>query len=337
MPGTRLGTVVGRPKNVVVKPATPMPALEPSNPNDPIHLLCAADARYGGYAGIMLFSVLRANPGERFEIHLLSDRMRRRDLRKVTALAKRAGSHCTVYDIAPNLVGYTRVAGGHLSRAAYARLLIADLLPASLKHILYLDCDVVCTGALRPLWQLAQTIPLLGMVPDRAGERWKAQLGLPSDALYFNSGVLMINLDAWRKENLADRITDWLSANPQKISLADQDAINACLQGQITPLPDHWNLQIGIDSGPIPAVRLSEAALLHYTGTHKPWRYRFDGPGAAIFRESKRASPWRFALPTFRLVYRLEKSLNKRLARWRAASAGQPTISAKPRANASGP
>jgi uncharacterized secreted repeat protein (TIGR03808 family) len=26
----------------------------PANPNDPIHLLCAADARYGAYAGIML-------------------------------------------------------------------------------------------------------------------------------------------------------------------------------------------------------------------------------------------------------------------------------------------
>ena len=77
-----------------------MSAPEPTNPSDPIQLLCAADARYGGYAGIMLSSVLRANPGERFDIHLLSDRMRRRDLRKIADLAACAGSHCTVYDIA---------------------------------------------------------------------------------------------------------------------------------------------------------------------------------------------------------------------------------------------
>src|SRR6266576_4886592 len=85
------------------KTAVPMPAPEPNNPNDPIHLLCAADARYGAYAGIMLASVLRANPGERFDIHLLSDRMRRRDLRKIASLTARAGSHCTVYDVAPRL------------------------------------------------------------------------------------------------------------------------------------------------------------------------------------------------------------------------------------------
>jgi lipopolysaccharide biosynthesis glycosyltransferase len=317
--------------------AVPMPAPEPSRPNNPIHLLCAADARYGGYAGIMLASVLRANPGECFDIHLLSDRMRRRDLRKIASLAARAGSRCTVYDVAPRLAGYAHGVGNHLSRTAYARLVITDLLPANLGQILYLDCDIICTGALRPLWESRDAIPLLGMVPDRTGERWKGRLGLPADAAYFNSGVLLINLDAWRDRAVAATIIDWMEANPDKLALADQDAINACLCGAITPLPDRWNLQIGLDSGPLPAARLTEATLLHYTSAHKPWRFRFRGPGAAIFLRHKRQSPWRFKLPTFRLVYRLNKSLNKRLARWRAASPDQPTISANRRANASGP
>ena len=328
---------MGRLKNVVVKRPTPMPSPEPTNPSDPIHLLCAADARYGGYAGIMLSSVLRANPGERFEIHLLSDRMRRRDLRKIASLAARAGSHCTVYDVAPRLGGYSHGVGNHLSRTAYARLVIADLLPASVGRILYLDCDIICTGALRPLWQLRDAIPLLGMVPDRAGERWKGRLGLSPDAPYFNSGVLLINLAAWRERAVAETIIEWMEANPDKLALADQDAINACLGGAITPLSDRWNLQIGLDSGPLPAARLKEATLLHYTSLHKPWRFRFRGLGAEIFLQHKRRSPWRFKLPTFRLVYRLNKSLNKRLARWHAASPGQPTISANRRAKASGP
>jgi lipopolysaccharide biosynthesis glycosyltransferase len=293
-----------------------MPAPEPS---DPIHLLCAADARYGGYAGIMLSSVLRADPGERFAIHLLSDRMRRRDLRKIADLAASAGSHCTVYDVASRLAGYSHGAGNHLSRTAYARLLIADLLPASVGRVLYLDCDIICTGTLRPLWQLRDAISLVSMVPDRTGERWKGRLGLPADAPYFNSGVILINLAAWRERAIAGRIINWMEANRDKLALADQDALNACLCGMITSLPDRWNLQIGPDSGPLPAARLSEATLLHYTSAHKPWRFRSRGPGAKIFLQHKRRSPWRFKLPTFRLVYRLNKSLNKRFARWRAA------------------
>ncbi len=317
-----------------------MPAPEPNNPNDPIHLLCAADARYGGYAGIMLASVLRANPGEVFNIHLLSDGMRASDRRKLAALVARAGSRLTVYDVAARLAGYADGVGNHLSRTAYARLLIADLLPASLARILYLDCDIICTGALRLLWQLgAETgaIPLLGAVPDRTGERWKARLGLPAGALYSNSGVLLINLAAWRERDIAGKIIAWMSANPDKLALADQDAINACLWAEITPLADCWNLQIGLDSGPLPPARLSDAVLLHYTSAHKPWRFRFRGLGAEIFLRHKRQSPWRFKPPTFRLVYRLRKSLNKRVGRWRSPPLRSPIASAKRRAKASGP
>ena len=298
-----------------------MPAADPS---DPIHLLCAADARYGGYAGIMLASVLRANAGESFDIHLLSDRMRAGDRRKLAALVARAGSRLTVHEVAARMTGYSDGVGNHLSRTAYARLLIADLLPASLARILYLDCDIICTGALRPLWQLAAAVPLVGAVPDRTGERW-------------NSGVLLINLAAWRERDIAGKLIAWMGANPDKLALADQDAINAGLWTEITPLSDCWNLQIGLDSGPLPAARLNEAVLLHYTSAHKPWRFRFRGLGAEIFLRHKRQSPWRFKPPTFRLVYRLRKSLNKRVGRWRPASPASPIASAKWRAKASGP
>ena len=327
--------------DVMVKAAAvPMSAPEPSNPSDPIHLLCAADARYGGYAGIMLASVLRANPGESLDIHLLSDGIRARDRRKLDVLVTRAGSRLTVHDVADRLAGYSDGVGNHLSRTAYARLLIADLLPASLSRILYLDCDIICTGALRPLWQLGEQVaamPLLGAVPDRTGERWKTWLGLPIDAPYFNSGVLLINLAAWRERDIAGQIIAWMAANPDKLALADQDAINASLWAEIIPLADCWNLQIGLDSGPLPAARLKEATLLHYTSAHKPWRFRFRGLGAEIFLRHKRQSPWRFKPPTFRLVYRLRKSLNKRVGRWRAAPLPSPTISAKRRAKALGP
>src|SRR5437667_8852608 len=120
-----------------------------ADPSDPIRLLCAADARYGGYAGIMLASVLCANPGEAFDIHLLSDRMRAGDRHKLAALVARAGSRLTVHDVAARLAGYSDGIGNHLSRTAYARLVIADLLPASLPRILSPACDGGVTSETR--------------------------------------------------------------------------------------------------------------------------------------------------------------------------------------------
>jgi lipopolysaccharide biosynthesis glycosyltransferase len=286
---------------------------------EPIHLLLAADANYGPYAGITIASVLAANPRQSFAVHLFSNGVRRGDLRKLHTMLRRAGSTLRVYDISGRLAANRPPpARGHLTATAHARLAMGELLPATVHRIVYLDCDVICTGPLRALWEAGDTMPVLAAVLDRAGDGWKALLGLPAEAPYFNSGVLVVNLDAWRRRDLGRVLTEWIAANPAKASLADQDAINACLSDEITPLADCWNLQIGKDSGPLPPERLKLAVLLHYTGEHKPWRFRFDGLGAEIFRRHKRRSPWRFALPTFRLSYRLRKSLNKRIGRWRA-------------------
>jgi lipopolysaccharide biosynthesis glycosyltransferase len=296
---------------------------------EPIHLLLAADARYGRYAGIAIASVLASNPRQRFLVHLFSNGIRRSDLRKLRHLLNRAGGELTVYDVVGKLAASRPPpARGHLNATAYARLMMGELLPATVRRVIYLDCDVICTGELWPLWQLADSVAVLGAVFDRTGERWKALLGLSLEAQYFNSGVLIVNLDGWRQRDAASRIVKWIAANPAKATLADQDAINACLQGEITPLPECWNLQIGQDSGPLPAERLKDGVLLHYTGEHKPWRFRFAGLGAEIFLRHKRRSPWRFALPAFRLSYRLKKSLNKRLARWRAAPVPRPRLTA---------
>jgi len=287
---------------------------------EPIHLLLAADANYGRYAGITIASVLAANPRQSFTVHLFSNGIRRRDLRKLRTMLARAGSSLSVYDVSGRLAANRPPpARGHLTATAHARLAMGELLPKAVRRVTYLDCDVICTGPLLPLWEIGEGVAVLAAVLDRAGEGWKALLGMPPEASYFNSGVLVVNLDSWRRRDLGGILGEWIAANPAKASLADQDAINACLAGEITPLPDCWNLQIGKDSGPLPPERLADAVLLHYTGEHKPWRYRFDGLGAEIFLRHKRRSPWRFALPTFRLSYRLRKSLNKRIGRWRAA------------------
>jgi lipopolysaccharide biosynthesis glycosyltransferase len=292
---------------------------------EPIQLLLAADANYGTYAGITIASVLAANPRQSFTVHLFSNGIRRGDLRKLRRMLARGGSTLSVYDVSGRMAeNRPPPARGHLTATAHARLAMGELLPRTVHRAIYLDCDVICTGPLRPLWEIGEVVPILAAVLDRAGEGWKAQLGLPAEAPYFNSGVLVVNLDAWRNGDLGRLLTEWIAANPAKASLADQDAINACLSGEITPLPDCWNLQIGKDSGPLSPERLNDAVLLHYTGEHKPWRFRFDGLGAEIFLWHKRRSPWRFTLPKFRLSYRLRKSLNKRIGRWRSAVSANP-------------
>ena len=64
---------------------------------------------------------------------------------------------------------------------------------------------------------------------------FKDAVGVDTDA-YFNSGVLLINLDYWREHNITQQLLDFVCTNPNKCLLHDQDAINAVLYGKIRRL-----------------------------------------------------------------------------------------------------
>jgi lipopolysaccharide biosynthesis glycosyltransferase len=286
-----------------------------TEPSDPIHLVIAADAQYGPWAGIALASMLRANPGESFVFHVLSDGIKPRDRAKLATLARRARASLTIYDAMRLLDGQPALMGSHhLSRAAYARLFVGTLLPPEIHRVLYIDCDILCRAEIRPLWRLGDGLALIAAVPERidSAER-KAALGIPAQGHYFNSGVMLINLEAWRAQEIGARLLAFAVAHREKIRWLDQDAISAVLWQETEQLPPRWNQQLNQLTPPAAGALPGDAALIHFNGQHKPWQTRYRGPMAGLFRAAKAASPWKWHPPQLRVTTKLMKSLRKRL------------------------
>ena len=58
------------------------------------------------------------------------------------------------------------------SLATYARIFIADLLPSSVKRVIYLDGDTIVNQELLSLWQMSmKNYALAAVVDDRSEER----------------------------------------------------------------------------------------------------------------------------------------------------------------------
>ena len=105
-----------------------------------------------------------------------------------------------------------------------------------------------------------------------------------------------MNLKAFREDNLIDKVMNFANKYKDVLGLLDQDALNGALCDRLIQLHPRWNWQDGLTRRVIkanPHARLwhgnspktsIEAALwpgiLHYQGTHKPWRYnhRIEGP-----------------------------------------------------------
>jgi len=146
--------------------------------------------------------------------------------------------------------------------AALNRLLLPELLP-NLHRVLYLDTDVIVNGDLVPLLQVKMN-HAVGVVPSRndlywtllhttwqdqlAGEACPNYANLTSHGFqinfetFFNSGVMLLDLDRWRAENLTSLVTEIGGSDLVHWCFADQLALNlAFSDGSVDVLDWRWN------------------------------------------------------------------------------------------------
>ncbi len=181
---------------------------------------------------------------------------------------------------------------GRAVAAMYERIFVPDTLPESVTRLLYLDGDLLFLDAVETLWDSEIHGSIVGAVQDAViqsvsspmGLRQYRALGLPPTAPYFNAGVLLIDLDAWRAGRVAESAVAYLDRYRRSINLADQDALNAVLNARWTRLDDRWNIiggvagRAGFGADGADASRMRAAvrnpAIIHFAGHLKPWRYR---------------------------------------------------------------
>jgi lipopolysaccharide biosynthesis glycosyltransferase len=194
---------------------------------------------------------------------------------------------------------------GHANRVNYYRVLTPWLLPTSVRRAIYLDADLIVRRDLTLLWQsdledrlclavqdcaapyvdssvalanYAWCGPHLGSATPVANYR---QLALNPQAEYFNSGVLLLDLEAWRKEDLPRRLLDCLTQNEPHVLWWDQYALNVVLAGRWGPLDLRWNqgshiynyptwFQSPYDRATFERLR-DDPYVIHFTTRYKPW------------------------------------------------------------------
>jgi lipopolysaccharide biosynthesis glycosyltransferase len=177
----------------------------------------------------------------------------------------------------------------YVSLACYYRLLIPELLPKNLKKVIYLDSDLIVRGDLEDLWQIdleenyvlaAQDIWIRFISAPEGLLNYK-ELGMASGSKYFNSGVLVINLEKWRMDKIAIKAIQYIKENSKYIRYHDQDVLNAILGGKWGELDPRWNCQNTIRSysswkespfsEEIYDNLIHDPYIIHYVTRLKPW------------------------------------------------------------------
>ena len=205
----------------------------------------------------------------------------------------------------------------------FARLLLSSVLP-DLDKIIYLDCDIVVLKDLQSLWNLDISDVAVAMAPGLTFEDKKSlnRLGMTS-GYYLNSGVILMNLDYWRKHDVQNRVISYILEKGDKLIYNDQDALNSILQNEHKVLHIKYNYSycyfhrlIGV-SHKEKIREIIEArdnpVIFHYFGPLKPWSLGCYIPGKELFVKYQKLSGWSYKIIQKhifkRIVYTLIPSL----------------------------
>ena len=220
-----------------------------------------------------------------YDIVVLASRFRPQFIEMLDKIAEgRPNISIRVYDVAPFLAQYDlgKLKTGHrLTSAAYYRLFIPELMQDYHKA-LYIDGDTVLLEDIARLYDTDIGDCYAGVVRDYniirdMSASFKAHvqglLGMADTTQYFNSGVLVLNLDAIRRDFPLDFLMEQALLKGAKHH--DQDVLNSLFYGHTHFLSPRWNCMWQNEElyAPVEGGReaLDSPALVHYPGGGKPW------------------------------------------------------------------
>ena len=247
----------------------------------------AFDGKMVQHLAVTLLSLFEAHPDLDLEVFFILFDVSNGDVNRIRTLCRQF-SHVTAY-FQPYAIDQPErfPITGHISLAAYARVFLTDLLPAHWSRVIYLDCDLIIRHSLAEIWDV-DLEGFAGAGVREPGTERHADLDIPAELPYINSGVLLINLSYWRSHGVRDILLSFIERHPEKLRYWDQDAINACLHRDLRQLPDRWNVTHTFYLGPyhsLTGIKGSallklqrDPAVVHFSGATKPWMYIMTHP-----------------------------------------------------------
>lgn len=207
-------------------------------------VLICLDHRFVMPCGVMLRSLFDNNPDSEITCHAFIDEsITQEDKKDLISIA--GSSKLKYYLIDDVFLGkIPKPLNSNYSKMNYARLFTSSILPNSINKILYLDCDTIVCKSLSSLWNISITDFAVGAVVDVIqGDDVYDRMHIDKNKYYFNSGVLLINLEYWRLHNIENQFTSYISnvTDSKQLKFVDQDVLNYILQDSWYRLPAKFN------------------------------------------------------------------------------------------------
>lgn len=140
-------------------------------------------------------------------------------------------------------------------------------------RVLYLDVDIVVSIDIAELYaeDLGGCVlgaSGIGTVESSLDTVAFGELGLAQGEAYFNSGMLLIDVAAWKRDHVTERCVELANRYQSRFASHDQSVLNFAFHKRFKALADRYNWELYPISKPLPTY---PPAIYHFVGSPKPW------------------------------------------------------------------
>ena len=183
----------------------------------------------------------------------------------------------------------------HLKTLNYARLLLPSLVNCS--RILFLDCDLLVLDDLVEFYNTDFDDNYACAVHERLSDepfiiRQIKKLEVQN---YFNAGVMLLNLDKMRADNIEEKSLKFAQEEPEKILLLDQCVLNHVFQDKVKFVDKKWNYQYKLNV----SKKMKKPSIIHFVGKEKPF-LGFAHPYENLYYKYLKLTPYKISFFEFK-------------------------------------
>ena len=233
-----------------------------------ISIALCTDENLVKHIGTLLYSV-DENTSSFVDAYIIYDNLSEKSLKKLTSLNDILSTVTVhmikVLDKQQEKLSKISLENTGLPVTSCYRFILPDLLP-SLDRIIYLDVDTLVLSDLTELWRTDLEGKFIGVAKDELIIPNVAQKIVSERKSYFNSGMLLMDLNLFRKYDICSDLIDFAVDIAEYCEYGDQDILNYYFIDGYKLLDTKWNCGRKFLED-----REKEVGIVHFYGLEKPW------------------------------------------------------------------
>jgi lipopolysaccharide biosynthesis glycosyltransferase len=285
--------------HVIAEDGTQSPTIEPAFPGaaTAVPVVMCFNRRYmPGGAALIASIAEHASPNRLYDLIVFADDLASEDRDMLRNVCDRPNISLRFFDVSRCFDGIKFITHFHFRRENAYRLKIPDLM-RDFDKVVYIDADTITNRDLADLYDIdvdeyyiaavrdfamiaTQNKKMLNIVGKKINYETyvKDYLGLNGISNYFNSGLVLFNINKINGSQISERLISLLGT--KLFVYVDQDILNIVFEYKVKLIDYSWNMVIDCErlyhlSEPDLYARYLDAGaaphVVHYIGGNKPW------------------------------------------------------------------